>query len=174
MKTSFMKRKSSDKKSSTVSATELSSYRFSNTSFDIPEGHGLLFAPYDPLRKSVSLELLTTIDSEELGGGEAMDPLSVSHSHRTISPEGAEQFQGYLRVQRRGADSMWVRYWCILEGLAISCYISQRDLTLTLSIHLRGSRIAEAYLECKREHSFKVGVALMHGCVFENLFLSNN
>lgn len=60
------------------------------------------------------------------------------------------------RVQRKGADNVWVRYWCVLENLSISCYISQRDLTLTLSIQLQGSRVAESELECQRKHSFKV------------------
>ena len=59
-------------------------------------------------------------------------------------------------VQRKGADNVWVRYWCILERSSILCYISQRDLTLTLSIELLGSRVAEAELDCQRKHSFKV------------------
>ena len=60
------------------------------------------------------------------------------------------------RVQRKGADNVWVRYWCVLENFTIACYISQRDLTLALSIQLQGSRVAEAELECQRRHSFKV------------------
>lgn len=59
-------------------------------------------------------------------------------------------------VQRKGADNVWVRYWCVLEDFYILCYISQRDLTLTLSIQLKGSRVAEAEMECRRKYSFKV------------------
>lgn len=59
-------------------------------------------------------------------------------------------------MQRKGADNVWVRYWCVLEKFAIACYISQRDLTLALSIQLQGSRVAESELECQRKHSFKV------------------
>lgn len=60
------------------------------------------------------------------------------------------------RVQRKGADNVWVRYWCVLENFTIACCISQRDLTLALSIQLQGSRVAESDLECQRKHSFKV------------------
>jgi len=60
------------------------------------------------------------------------------------------------RIQRKGADNTWVRYWCILEPLCLSCYISQRDLILTLSIDLHGSRISYANGECHRPHSFKI------------------
>ena len=59
-------------------------------------------------------------------------------------------------VQRRGADDVWVRYWCVLENYSISCYISQRDLTLTLSIQLQGSKVAESEIDCGRKHSFKI------------------
>ena len=59
-------------------------------------------------------------------------------------------------VQRKGADNVWVRYWCVLEDFNILCYISQRDLTLTLSIQLKGSRVTEAEIECQRMHSFKI------------------
>lgn len=38
----------------------------------------------------------------------------------------------------------------------MSCYISQRDLTLTLSIDLQGARISYADGECLRPHSFKI------------------
>ena len=93
----------------------------------------------------------------------------------TISPEdrahhvcidGIEQFQGYLKVQRKGADNMWVRYWCILEDLTVSCYISRSDLSLTLSIQLKGSRVAEAKFECRREFSFKVWHLESGQCLF--------
>ena len=60
------------------------------------------------------------------------------------------------RLQRKGADNTWVRYWCVLESFRLSCYISQRDLTLTLSIDLHGSRISYANGECHRPHSFKI------------------
>ncbi len=164
MKANFMKRKSADKRSATISSTDLSSYRFSNMSFDVPES-----PMYDPMRRSVSLELLSAAEGEQkgsVGASGAVSSQDISQAHRSTTPEGLERFQGYLRVQRRGADSMWVRYWCIFEELALSCFISQRDLTLTLSIHLRGSRIAEALMECKREHTFKVGGAFWSGCGF--------
>lgn len=61
-----------------------------------------------------------------------------------------------ISVQRKGADNTWVRYWCALEHFQLSCYISQRDLTLTLSIQLQGSRVSYAETECFRPHSFKV------------------
>ena len=59
-------------------------------------------------------------------------------------------------MQRKGADNVWVRYWCVLENSGISCYISQRDLTLTLSIQLQGARVSDSELECQRKHSFKI------------------
>ena len=80
--------------------------------------------------------------------------------------EGIEQFQGYLKVQRKGADDMWVRYWCVLEDLTISCYISKDDLTLTLSIQLKGSRIADALHDCNREFSFKIWHLESGQCLF--------
>lgn len=80
--------------------------------------------------------------------------------------EGIEQFQGYLKVQRKGADNMWVRYWCVLEDLIISCYISKDDLTLTLSIQLKGSRIADALHDSKREFSFKIWHLESGQCLF--------
>ena len=43
-----------------------------------------------------------------------------------------------------------------MEDFNISCYISQRDLTLTLSVQLQGSKIAESEFECQRKNSFKV------------------
>ena len=101
------------------------------------------------LQKPQSMELgpldsiLTSVNAED-------------RSHRILTEEGIERFQGYLKVQRKGADNMWVRYWCTLEELMVSCYISKSDHTLTLSIQLKGSRIAEATSECKREFSFKI------------------
>ena len=167
-------RKKSEKKLPSASQPDLDVHRLSNMSFDLQaEQLPSILNPVDPLRKSVSLELLPTVESEEGSTG----PPLPSRSHRAVSPEGADQFQGYLRVQRRGADSMWVRYWCILKDLVLSCYISQRDLTLTLSIQLRGSRISEAAYECKRNHSFKVwhmesGQCLYFAADDNNEFLS--
>lgn len=83
-----------------------------------------------------------------------------------MTEEGVEQFQGPLNVQRKGADSMWVRYWCVLEDLVISCYISKSDLTLTLSIQLKGSRVAEAIHECRRDFSFKIWHLESGQCLF--------
>ena len=80
--------------------------------------------------------------------------------------EGVEQFQGYLRVQRKGADNMWVRYWCVLEDLIISCFISKGDLSLTLSIQLKGSRVADAIRECRRDFSFKIWHLESGQCLF--------
>ena len=62
----------------------------------------------------------------------------------------------HYSVQRKGADNIWFSYWCVLEDLKISCYISQRDLTLTLSVSLQGSKVAESEPECQRKNSFKV------------------
>ena len=50
----------------------------------------------------------------------------------------------------------------------MSCYISQRDLTLTLSIDLHGSRISYADAECLRPHSFKI----FHPDSGQSLFLA--
>lgn len=83
-----------------------------------------------------------------------------------MTEDGVEQFQGSLNVQRKGADNMWVRYWCVLEDLVISCYISKNDLTLTLSIQLRGSRVAEAIQECRRDYSFKIWHLESGQCLF--------
>lgn len=83
-----------------------------------------------------------------------------------MTEEGVEQFQGSLNVQRKGADNMWVRYWCVLEDLVISCYISKNDLTLTLSIQLRGSRVADAIHECRRDFSFKIWHLESGQCLF--------
>ena len=145
-------RKKNDKKAATLSQSDLNSHRLSNMSYDMREGY--LQIPVDSLRKSVSLELLPTTE-EERPTADLLQKAS-SRSHRALSPGGVYRFQGYLRVQRKGADSMWVRYWCMLEDLSISCFISQKDQTLTLSIQLRGSRVAEASYECRREHAFKV------------------
>jgi len=167
-------RKKNEKKLPSASQPDLDVHRLSNMSFDLQaEQLPSSTNPLDPLRKSVSLELLPTVESEEVSSG----PPLPSRSHRAVSPEGAEQFQGYLRVQRRGADSVWVRYWCVLKDLTLSCYISQRDLALTLSIQLRGSRISEAAYECKRNHSFKVwhmesGQCLYFAADDNNEFLS--
>jgi hypothetical protein len=80
--------------------------------------------------------------------------------------EGVEQFQGYLKVQRKGADNMWVRYWCVLEDLVISCFVSKGDLSLTLSIQLKGSRVADALRECRHDFSFKIWHLESGQCLF--------
>lgn len=159
MKSNFMKKKSEKKGSN----PDITTNRLSNTSFDIPEGQIHVPPTLDILRKSVSLELLPPPEEEP---ATPLAPQAVSRAHRSTSPEGVERFQGYLRVQRRGGDSVWIRYWCILEELRIACYISQRDLTLTLSILLRGSRISEASHECRRENSFMVWHMESGQCLF--------
>lgn len=140
-------RKKNEKKPPSSSQPELDAHRISNVSIGLQAEQLPSFYPLDSRRKSVSLELLSTAESEEF---------LPFRSHHAMSEKGVEQFQGYLRVQRKGADSMWVRYWCVLVDLAFSCYISQQNLTLALSIQLRGSRISEAAHECRREYSFKV------------------
>ena len=85
---------------------------------------------------------------------------------RITTEDGVEQFQGYLHVQRKGANNTWVRYWCVLEDLNISCYISRSDLALTLSIQLKGSRVADAAQDCKRQHSFKIWHLESGQCLF--------
>lgn len=147
MKSGFS-RKKGEKKLHNRSQPDLDLQRLSTTNFDEPVSHNLLPPPQvDPLRKSVSLELLPT----------PSDGSKLPLNHQVSQSEyDQEPYQGYIRVQRKGADNMWVRYWCVVENNSISCYISQRDLTLTLAIPLQGSRISEAAFECKREHSFKV------------------
>ena len=87
-------------------------------------------------------------------------------AHHFITEDNHNQFQGYLQVQRKGADNMWVRYWCVLEDLIISCYISKSDLTLALSIQLNGSRVADASQDSKREFSFKIWHLESGQCLF--------
>ena len=87
-------------------------------------------------------------------------------AHHFITEDKCEQFQGYLQVQRKGADNMWVRYWCVLEDLVISCYISKTDLTLALSIQVNGSRVADAFHDCKRDFSFKIWHLESGQCLF--------
>lgn len=53
-----------------------------------------------------------------------------------------------------------------MENSYISCYISQRDLTLTLSIQLQGSKVAESEIECQRKHSFKILHVESGQCLF--------
>lgn len=80
VKSNFMRRKS-DKKIS-GSQTDLNANRFSVTSLN--ETSGLHYAP-DPLRKSVSLELLpTALESEDMAS-------------QIVLQDGRKQFQGYLR-----------------------------------------------------------------------------
>ena len=147
---SNLMRKKGDRKS-TVDST--ASHRLSNVSFDIQVNPPSILST-DPTRRSVSLEMLPAED--ELPTPTPVNAQMFSQSHRSISPVGSESFRGFLRVQRKGADSMWVRYWCVVEDGMVGCYISQQDHTLTLSIQLEGSRIAKASYECRREHTFKV------------------
>ena len=162
VKSGLMKRKSKKVEGGGGSQGDLQQSRVSQMSFDIQGPSSDLLPPYpvDPMRKSVSLELLPSAPEAE------ESPARVCEAHESVSSEGKEQFQGYLRVQRKGADSMWVRYWCVLEDKVISCYISRRDFTLALSIPLKGSRINEATLECKRDHSFKVWHIESGQCLF--------
>ena len=60
------------------------------------------YAP-DPMRKSVSLELLPSAPEEE------ETPGVETESHESTDSAGKQQFQG---LEQKGADSMWVRYWC--------------------------------------------------------------
>ena len=148
VKSNFM-RKKGDKKSPSDSTT---SHRLSNISFDTQVNSPILST--NPTRRSVSLEMLPAED--EVPTPTPVNAQTFSQSQGCISPIGSENFQGFLRVQRKGAESMWVRYWCVVEDGIIGCYISQQDHTLTLSIQLEGSRIAKASYECRREHTFKV------------------
>ena len=161
VKSGLMKRKGKKTEGGGGSQGDLQQSRVSQMSFDQGPSSDLLPPyPVDPMRKSVSLELLPSAPEAE------ESPARVCEAHESVSSEGKEQFQGYLRVQRKGADSMWVRYWCVLEDKVISCYISRRDFTLALSIPLKGSRITEATLECKRDHSFKVWHIESGQCLF--------
>lgn len=163
VKSGLIKRKSKKTEEAGGSQGDLKqSTRVSQMSFDIQGPSSDILSPYpvDPMRKSVSLELLPSAPET------AESPARVCEAHESVNSEGKEQFQGYLRVQRKGADGMWVRYWCVLEDKVISCYISRRDFTLALSIPLKGSRITEATLECKRDHSFKVWHIESGQCLF--------
>lgn len=85
VKSNFMRRRS-EKKSG--SHTELNSDRLSNTSFDV----GLDTRPTlvaDPLRRSVSLELLPSGPEDQ----------EMYHSRTTISSDGIESLRGYLRYE---------------------------------------------------------------------------
>ncbi len=162
VKSGLMKRKGKKVESGGGSQGDLKGARISQMSFDIQSPTPDMLPPYpvDPMRKSVSLELLPAAPEAE------ESPARVCEAHESVNSEGKEQFQGYLRVQRKGADSVWVRYWCLLEDKVISCYISRKDFTLALSIPLKGSRITEATLECKRDHSFKVWHIESGQCLF--------
>ena len=112
-----------------------------------------------------------TLTKQQSGEGWAQQVPAVvvspeDRARLITTDDGVEQFQGYLHVQRKGADNMWVRYWCILEDLIISCYISRSDLSLTLSIQLKGSRVADAANECKRQLSFKIWHLESGQCLF--------
>ena len=159
VKSGLMRRKG---KKAPGSQGDLEQNRLSQMSFDVqgPTPDMLPQYPPDPMRKSVSLELLPSPpEGEELQN-------RTAESHESITDEGKERFQGYLRVQRKGADNVWVLYWCVLEEKTISCYISRKDCTLALSIPLKGSRITETTLESKREHSFKVWHIESGQCLF--------
>ena len=161
VKSGLMRKKG---KKSQGSQGDLEQSRLSQMSFDVQAGSNpdmLPQYPPDPMRKSVSLEILPSAPE-----GEEEVPGRVTESHESINSEGKERFQGYLRVQRKGADNMWVLYWCLLEDKIISCYISRKDVTLALSIPLKGSRITEATLESKRDHSFKVWHIESGQCLF--------
>ena len=104
------------------------------------------------------------------GGGGGQEPPAVvvapeDRARQVVTEDGVEQFQGYLHVQRKGADC-WVRYWCVLEDLIISCFISRSELALTLSIQLKGSRVADAAHDCKRQLSFKIWHLESGQCLF--------
>ncbi|CAI7991521.1 hypothetical protein GBAR_LOCUS766 [Geodia barretti] len=53
-----------------------------------------------------------------------------------------------------------------VEDLSISCYISRSDLALTLSIQLKGSRVADAAHDCRRQNSFKIWHLESGQCLF--------
>ena len=160
VKSGLMRKK--EKKAPSGSQGELNQSRLSQMSFDIQGPTPDMLPPYapDPMRKSVSLELLPTAPEGEETPGVGTE------SHESITSAGKEQFQGYLRVQRKGVDNMWVCYWCVLEDKVISCYVGRKDFTLALSIPLKGSRITEATLECKRDNSFKVWHIESGQCLF--------
>ena len=106
--------------------------------------------------RSVSLMSLDSL----LGGGTP----SLVRAHKSVSSMGQESFQGYLKVQRKGADSLWVRYWCVLKDKVISCFIGQNDLTLTLSVPLGGSTILEA--NGHRKYSFEISHLESGQCLY--------
>ena len=84
VKSNFMRRKT-EKKIISGSQTDLNSNRLSTISFDTNPENSRVPHPNDPLRKSVSLELLpTSVESDE-------------NLQSKMTQEGSEQFQGYLR-----------------------------------------------------------------------------
>ncbi len=85
-----------------------------------------------------------SVSCEELPG--AVE-LATVMSHQTTGPDGLLRFQGYLSVHRYGANTNFIRYWCVFDGTLISCFINQMDLTLTMSVTLPGSQISEASTE---------------------------
>ena len=83
-------RRKNEKKSLSGSQIDINSNRMSNISLDVNSEKLRQAYATDPLRKSVSLELLpTTTESDE-------SPVH-SKSELVRSQEGKEQFQGYLR-----------------------------------------------------------------------------
>lgn len=112
--------------------------------------------PQELKRRSVSCEDLPSTD----------EPGVTSDSHQIMGADGRLQFQGYLGVHRQGANTNFIRYWCVFDGAVINCYINQRDLTLTMSVSLPGSQIAHASSECARPHSFKVWHMETGQCIY--------
>ena len=108
------------------------------------------------VERSMSLMSLDSLP----GGG--TQPLV--HVYKSVSSDGQESLQGYLKVQRKGADSLWVRYWCVLKDKIISCFIAQNDLTLTLSVPLSGSTILEA--SNHRKYSFEISHLESGQCLY--------
>ena len=94
------------------------------------------------------------------------EPGMMTESHQIMGANGQLQFQGYLSVHRQGANTNFIRYWCVFDGATINCYINQRDLTLTMSVSVLGSQIAKASSECARPHSFKVWHMETGQCIF--------
>ena len=102
---------------------------------------------------------MMSLDSLHGGGSQPL-----TRAYKSVSSVGQESFQGYLKVQRKGADSLWIRYWCVLKDKVISCFIAQNDLTLTLSVPLGGSTILEA--NNQRRYSFEISHLESGQCLY--------
>ena len=105
-----------------------------------------------------------SVSCEELPN--AVEPGMAVESHHITGPNGLLRFQGYLCVHRYGANTNFIRYWCVFDGSTVNCYINQTDLTLTMSISLIGSQISESSAEASRPHSFKVWHMETGQCIF--------